>query len=466
MVLIFLFILTLLFNRPILASENIFGLHLTQVQDLNSAHKIINSSQGDWGWATIVIRIDQLDYQTWQDFFDNCRKYHIIPIIRLSTISDAKGNWKRPENSDIDHLVSFLNQLNWPTKTRHVILFNEINHATEWGGEVNVKNYADTAIYASQKFKDTNPDFFILGAALDLAAPSKPPAYESADNVYKEIRDYKPEYFDRIDAIASHSYPNHGFIGTPQDTGRHSIIGYKWELDFLKSLNINKDFPVFITETGWPHREGETKNNVFYTTKTTAEFLKTALSMWSGDKNIKAVTPFIYNYPYPPFDHFSWVDKTETMYPEYQQLIDMTKNKNKPEQITKYEVTKMFLPFIILNDNEYTGQITLKNTGQSIWGGNETNFCIPSQTTRNVTIDSLCTDEGLIYPNQMKIFTFKFKISKPSDSKDKTFISWTDLPAFEITAFDKNATIYHPKITFWDRMTSFYRSYLNKFIFK
>jgi hypothetical protein len=188
--------------------------------------------------------------------------------------------------------------------------------------------------------------------------------------------------------------------------------------------------------------------------------------MWSIDNNVFAVTPFIYNYPYEPFDHFSWIDKTEKIYSDYEQILNMPKNKNKPDQITKFEVTKMFLPFIILNETEYNGQITLKNTGQSIWGGNETNFCINPQTTSNVVIDSLCTDDSLIYPNQMKIFSFKFKINKPEDSPTKTFISWTDLPTFEITPFDKNATIYHPKITFWQRIIDFYRNYLNKFISK
>ena len=81
-----------IFNKSILASPNIFGLHLTQTQDLISAKDIINSNGGDWGWVTIVIRTDQLDYRTWQDFFDNCRRYHLIPIIRLATYSD-NGNW-------------------------------------------------------------------------------------------------------------------------------------------------------------------------------------------------------------------------------------------------------------------------------------------------------------------------------------------------------------------------------------
>jgi hypothetical protein len=454
MFLVFILIFTLLFSRPILASDNIFGLHLTQPQDINSAHLVINSSNGDWGWTTIVIRTDQLDRQTWQDFFDNCRKYHIIPIIRLSTKSEGE-NWKQPDELDINNLANFLNSLNWPSQEKHIVLFNEINHASEWGGELNIKKYVDISIYAFKKFKELDPNFIILSSGLDLAAPDNRPQFMSAENVYKEIYEYKPEYFNNIDGITSHSYPNHGFVGLPSDTGQHSVVGYKWELDFIKKLGISKDFPIYITETGWPHREGEDKKNSFYTTNTTANFLKMTLNMWAQDKNVKAVTPFIYNYPNEPFDHFSWLDKDEKMYPEYQQLIDMPKNKNNPVQTTKYEITKMYLPFIIFNDTQQEAYIILKNTGQSIWG--ETNFCLNSNSTPNLTVDSLCTDDKKVFPNQERTFKFKFKINKSANFQGKTLIGWESLPSFEIAPFDKNATIYHPKLNFLDRTVGFWK---------
>lgn len=127
--------LFLLKTTPILASDNIFGLHLTQTSDINSAAPLINSTGGDWGWATIVIRVDQLDSNTWQNFFDICRRQHITPILRLATTIKADGTWNRPQQSDIDKLANFLNSLNWPQQKQHIILFNEINHASEWGGE-------------------------------------------------------------------------------------------------------------------------------------------------------------------------------------------------------------------------------------------------------------------------------------------------------------------------------------------
>ena len=442
-------------SKSILASDNIFGLHLTQTQDLSSAKDIINSSGGDWGWVTLTIRLDQLDHQTWQDFFDNCRKYHLIPIIRLATIADG-DNWKAPCNSDIDNLANFLNSLNWPTKIQHIILFNEINHGQEWGGEVNIKNYVDTSIYASQKFKNLNPNFFILGSAIDLASPDKLPKFLSAKTVYQEIYSYNPQYFDNIDGIASHSYPNHGFIGTPKDIGQHSIRGYLWELDSIKKLGVTKEFPVFITETGWPHQEGISKKNNFYTTKTTSQFLLDAYQIWGEDQRIKAVTPFIYNYSNLPFDHFSWLDKNEQLYPEYQKFIDQPKTYNKPEQITKYELYKNQLPFFIFSNHEYSGQISLKNTGQSVWG--ETQFCLTPTISENIEITPICTNESdRIYPNQIKIFSFKFKI-KDTNSK-KITISWENIPSTEITLFSENATIYHPKFNLIDKIKNFFTKF-------
>ncbi|MDD3003133.1 MAG: hypothetical protein PHS06_04685, partial [Candidatus Shapirobacteria bacterium] len=328
---IFLLIFSLFFNSLILASDNTFGLHLSQTEDIHSAAKIINSQNGDWGWATIVIQTNNLDKNTWQNFFDNCRKDHIIPIIRIATIGEGE-NWKIPDYSDIDHIVSFLNSLNWPTQEQHVVLFNEINHGSEWGGGINIKDFVDKSSYAAKKFKEANPNFFVLSCGLDLVAPKDPPKHESAENVYKEIISLNPNYFNNIDGVASHSYPNNGFVGTPNDTGQHSILGYQWELDLLKQLGVNKDLPVFITETGWPHREGIENQNNFYTAKTTANFLIQAITnVWSLDSRIKAVTPFIYNYSQEPFDHFSWLDENNNLYSEYQQLVDLPKKQNEPK---------------------------------------------------------------------------------------------------------------------------------------
>ena len=85
----FVFLLLIAKSNPILASDrSIFGLHLSQTSDITSAKNIINSNGGDWGYITIVLRTDQFNRQMWQDFFDNCRLFHLTPIIRLATIME------------------------------------------------------------------------------------------------------------------------------------------------------------------------------------------------------------------------------------------------------------------------------------------------------------------------------------------------------------------------------------------
>lgn len=459
MIIFLLLFFSLLFSSPILASDNIFGLHLSQTEDIHSAAKVINSQGGDWGWITIVIQSKQLDQNTWQDFFDNCRKYHLIPIVRIATIGDG-SNWKVPEFSDIDNTIIFLNSLNWPTKEQHVILFNEINHASEWGGKVNISDFTQKSFYAAKKFKETNPNFFVLSTALDLSAPEKAPQYRSAENVYKEIISINPSYFDYIDGLASHSYPNKGFIGSPDGSGRFSIRGYIWELDLLKKLGVTKNLPVFITETGWPHQEGIKKNKTFYSSKIASEFLiKSITQVWSSDPRVKAITPFIYNYAQEPFDHFSWLDQSGNLYPGYQDLVNLSKKQNNPEQIVSYHLEKIKTPLLILENKEYDGQLTLKNTGQSIWGEKE--FCLPSTSSQNIQTSNLCSDNLLTYPGQYKIFNFKFTV-KPSNNQNQTYLSWGNLDKYEIQKFAKESVLYHPKETFLQKVINSFKTFFTR----
>jgi hypothetical protein len=455
----FIFCLLILFFlniNPILASErNIFGLHLTQPADLISAKEIINSGGGDWGYATIVIRINELDKNTWQDFFDNCRKYHIIPIIRLATTME-NNYWKIPSTSDIDHLADFLSSLNWPVIPKYIIPFNEVNHAKEWGGTIDVENFVDIFVYTAQKFKNYDSNFFILSSPLDLAAPESPPETKSAKNFYRDIYNYNPLYFEVADGWASHSYPNHGYVGTPNDQGQASIRGYQWELDYLKYLGIKKNYPVFITETGWPHREGIQKNNSYFSLKTSVDFYLKALEFWDKDEKVMAVTPFTYNYSQAPFDHFSWLDSGGKLYPEYQVLIDLPKKVNQPKQITKFHIVKINLPLIIFSQSQQNGTFELKNIGQSIWG--ETNFCLAPQSSSNIESTPICTDDNYIYPGKIAKIPFKFTIN---NYLEKSYLGWQDTPQYEIKPLSPTSTIYQPKDNVWTRFKSWFREFMS-----
>ena len=428
-------ILSILFPKTILANNN-FGLHLTQTSDINSAYSIINSSQGDWGWATIVLRTDQLDKNMWQEFMDNCRKYHIIPIIRISTRMENNA-WVRPTFTDIDNLSNFLNSLNWPSTPQYITLFNEINHGQEWGGEVDIKNFVDTAIYATDKFKSLNPNFFILTPGLDLAAPEQPNKFKNFINVYNEIKLYKPEYFNIFDGLATHFYP------------QNSKKDFNSELRYFK-----KDIPIFITETGWKHERP-------YTCQAAATFTLNILRSYSVNPQVKAITPFIYNYPYPPFEPFSWVDKDEKLLPDFQIIVDEPKTKNTPLQTTNLAYQRIHLPILMFSEKEYQGQIFLKNTGQSIWG--EIPFCLKPLASTNITLDPLCTDNTLIFPGQTKIFSFKFKIDS-TNLFAKSYIAWEKVGPIEITPLTSNSVIYRPKTGLKQQFLDFIRKITKKLI--
>ena len=154
-------------------------------------------------------------------------------------------------------------------------LFNEPNHGTELGGNVDPSHYGKVAAELAHALKKQSPDYVVMFAGLDLAAPEGRPMYGDAYIFLQESMKAFCQYFtdqqlpcrDSIDAIASHSYPNPGFVGSPYDAGRTSIRGYQYEIAWFESL-IQKTLPVYITETGWDaKRLGQ---------DTTASYLMTA----------------------------------------------------------------------------------------------------------------------------------------------------------------------------------------------
>lgn len=433
MVVIYLGILP---QKVLAQHRQIFGLHLTQDSDLSKSTSIINS-HGSWGWATIVLEADDLNKDKWQRFFDEARRFHVQPIIRLATNFES-GSWRRPSYQDLDNFASFLNSLNWPTENLPVIFFNEINHGNEWGGEVDLKNYADLALYGAKKFKDTNPKFILMAAPLDLAAPEKPPRFKSAENVYREIFLYNRHFFEYFDALASHSYANPNFSGKPTDTGKMSILGYRWELEYLKNLSVKSDYPVYITETGWPHiklsKEQAMNNNL------------EALNSWLADDLVRAVTFFTFNYPYPPFEKFSWVTKEEQLYPEYEPILLVPKGANQPRQATKVEYVDHRLPLLVFEDTALEGEIDLKNTGQSIWG--ESHKCFDPLPNEYQQIP-LCT-EDLVEPGQTHTFTFTFRI--PKSYKKDIVLSWQGINPIVLKHIEPDIGIYQNTPNLWQRL--------------
>lgn len=365
---VLLFFCLFLFAQPSYAfnsdlPNNKFGIHLAvpDREDLIKAAELVNSSGGKWGYVTLVIQENDRDKKKWQAVFDQLRTLKLIPIIRLATQPQG-SNWEAPSVDDIGGWIDFLQSLNWVVKDRYVVLFNEPNHATEWGGQVDPEEYAKISFEFAKKLKEKDKDYFIMLAGFDASAPSSFPNFEDEGVFLNKIFIEKPELFsdNLISGWVSHAYPNPGFNGSSFDRGRGTVSTYDWELSYLKSLGIQNDFPVFITETGWPR-------NKFNNSFTVGENLLISYqNLWNIDSRVRAVTPFILNYQTEPFLNFSWKIQNSS---EYYEQFEVYKNINKvvgdPEQEIIINLNHQ-LPTELSVDSSYTFTVNLQNNGQSI----------------------------------------------------------------------------------------------------
>jgi len=413
-ILIFAFIQILvvfLISKDVFANEanNKFGIHLAQphLEDLKKVTELVNSNGGDWGYVTLVIQENDRNSQKWQEIFDLLRKYHLIPIIRLATMP-LGNNWKRPNSSDAYSWADFLDSLNWVVKNRYVVLFNEPNHATEWGGAVDPKDYAKVAFSFAKTLKEKNPNFFVMLAGFDASAPHLPPKFYDEKLFLKDLIDHQPEIFKFIDCWASHSYPNPAFSGSPYDFGRGTVRTYQWELNLLRQLGVEKELPVFITETGWERKK--------LSEEQVAQNFKIAFEqVWLPDEKIIAVTPFVLDYQMEPFLGFSWKRKGDDgFYQQYYFVQSVPKTKGEPEQEEKGEII-FVLPKELVNKSTYQFKIRLKNQGQGYW--DERNYGLLVNNVKKT--EFLIGNLGEISPNEEKEINFYLKTKDEGQEKIK-----------------------------------------------
>ncbi len=361
--LIYLYIFT---SSPFLFAQenNKVGISLLQPssEDIIQAAELINSHDGDWGYVTLVIQENDRDVRKWQDLFEQLREKHLIPIVRLATSPQGEV-WRRPEEKDVEEWVDFLNKLNWVVKKRYIVLFNEPNHASEWGGEVDPEGYAKVVDAFAKKIKESNKDYILMLAGMDAAAPSYPPQFEDLGIFIRKVFETKDTQLkNTIDALASHSYPNPGFSGSVWDTNKKSIRGYEYELGLLQEIGISKKLPVFITETGWI--EGKLSDNQI------AENNKIAFTeIWGTDRRVQAVTPFVFKYLSEPFRGFSWVQEGG-LSQKYEAIKEIKKIKGNPDQIQGGSI-HISLPQTLIASSSYHFPLTIKNNGQAIWSDND-----------------------------------------------------------------------------------------------
>lgn len=446
---IFLLLALWLFRSasPVLA-ENKYGIHISELSDLEKSAELVNSNGGDWGYVTIVLRDDDLKQDKWQKFFDSCRKLHLIPIVRIATHM-AAGYWEKPNPDDLNKWPEFLNSLNWPVKQQIVVVFNEPNHAKEWGGEINPREYSLILEKMISLFKNKNQNFYILNAGLDQAADGRNGTMDEAVFI-KEMAAASPDVFNHLDGWASHSYPNHGFVGLPENTGRASIRGYEWELGVLQNNNTLKNLDIYITETGWPHKEGMTFDRRFYEHTKVAQLFEKAFNIWAKDNRVKTVTPFILNYPEEPFDHFSFFAKDGQYYASFNAIKELVKTSSNPEQIEKFTIKNFEFSNILPTNYSAKAKLIIKNTGQWIMGERKPFSLILEIDKAKIDFDDIILSENaLLEPGQEVALELKYKTGTQS-AETKFAIGDQEYTIYIYKPFD----LKNKKVSLWQQITN------------
>lgn len=406
--------------------NNKFGISLAQpnIDQFSQVKELVNSNGGDWGYVTLIIEEKDRNKAKWQEIFNQLRRLHLTPIIRLATSAEGE-NWRRPEAKDAKSWADFLDSLNWVTKNRYIILFNEPNHGREWGGEVDAKSYAKVSVEFAKKLKEKNKDFFVMLAGLDASAPSWMPGMEDEETFLREVfqgqslsasQHVRTDLIGFIDGLASHSYPNPAFSGSPYAAGRGTVRTYEWELALLKELGVTKELPVFITETGWRRQ--------LLSESTVAENFRIVFDqVWNPDSRVVAITPFVFDYQGEPFLEFSWKKfGSDDLYPQYYTVAAMSKIKGKPEQIEKGEIN-FNLPKELVEQSEYNFKVKLKNQGQPIWSKDDGYYLSRTYETDNEnTVKIEFSDINNINPSQEKEVYFTLKTGESLENIKIKFI--------------------------------------------
>jgi hypothetical protein len=329
---------------PLSVPNNKFGIHILFPEEISDAAPLVNSSNGDWGYVTIPIQVSDKNVNKWQKFMDDCARRHLIPLVRLATTGDyfVKGSWSQPSNYDVLDFANFLNSLNWPTKNRYVIIFNEPNRGDEWGGTPDPATYAQILDYSAQIFKQTNPNFFVIAAGLDNAAANTSGQSIDEFTFMQQMNDAVPGIFGKVDGLSSHSYPNPGFTASPSNN-RMGIYSFNYQNDLVEQLT-GKKLPIFITETGW------TSDKV--SDETQINYYADAFSNYWSDQQVVAVTPFILRADSGSFVQFTFL-KNGSATQVYNAYKNMQKVKGQPQidyvPTPTPEQNKSILPIIKFN---------------------------------------------------------------------------------------------------------------------
>src|SRR5258708_39853302 len=98
---------------PLSVPNNKIGIHLISPNssEADSAKNLVNAN-GDWGYVTVIIENKDKDHDKWQTFFNQLRRDHLIPLVRIATEVQGQA-WRKPSDGEIQQWADFLNSLTW-----------------------------------------------------------------------------------------------------------------------------------------------------------------------------------------------------------------------------------------------------------------------------------------------------------------------------------------------------------------
>jgi len=283
----------MLFTNKVQALDG-YGVHLLHPEEIITITPEFTNDQTFF--ITIPFSLFDRNHQQWTNFFEYCQKHRLTPIIRLTSRFE-NNHWTIPNKKEFIDGIDFINTLPWP-EPRHVILFNEPNHAAEWAGSVDPVSFATVSLFAANWLNTEEKDYFVLLAGLDAAAPNSAVAMDNL-TFMRHMFEAEPTLLNAIDGWVSHSYPNPDFTSSVYSTTKQGIRGFVYELDLLSQLG-RPDLPVFITETGWRQTPLTIRSLLRY-------FQYAHENVWSHPQ-IKAVTFFLLQGNPGPFAEFSLLD--------------------------------------------------------------------------------------------------------------------------------------------------------------
>ncbi len=340
---------------------------------------------GDWGFVIALVRLDDLEPEKWQFFFDECWRLHLTPIIRFATFYDNDHKWWAAPIRDneapggyvtvAEQYRDFLDHLKWPTEPHYVIVGNEPNRGDEWENQPNGEAYAHFLGDVSKRLRENDPKLVVLNGALDLYAPntnSQPfndgYRYIDADTFINQMAKWDADIFKKIQLWNSHAYPAGPFRESPDKqfmqfdylNGSRSarttpwpsglfnrgVNSYAWELAKIQELGAPQ-LKVMITETGWRHRESTSPDALdaanadasaaqiadyfelaFVGNRRFTQYAQSGWTPWQSDARVIGVIPFALDGYAGDWGHSNWLlldedGKVRGVYPQYARMMEL-----------------------------------------------------------------------------------------------------------------------------------------------